>query len=335
MEEIQRYLDKYFENNKYIVSLEELYMLFEKNSLSLKQRKDILKQVYEYNKKVYILEQNKIIKLSNVKIVPEQEEITPVVFLPSETKEHDALDIEVSNYMLNIRKATTIEQMNNISLPKRDDPQFDNILSTIIINLYKEKVEIINAIRFQRENDIEIQQLFEEELENIDSRIEFLLDYKNYEDEEQQIEEDNQIIFLKNSSYEPFIFQNLKGYEEYYNSFLELINRIKIGNFKHMRNFTNNKIVNIIEVKAFKTRVLFTRVKDNIYVILAAFVKKCDTDLRHRHFVENVSQKYQIQKNELLTNLENPEFLVEEENWLHILTEMLNEKKKVKIHETN
>ena len=336
MEKINEFLEKHYKEEKYIVSLEELYLLFEQESISIKDRKDILKKVYEYNKLLQKKEQNKKTTLSKIKIKEEEDE--KVLDVPKiENKRIEPLSLDVSNYVAEIRKCYTYEELKNVVLPNRDDPQFENILSKIIINLYKEKVEIINAMRFQEESEEEIIELFEEELDNIDSRIEYLLDYKNYEDDEATVEEDNQIIFLKNSSLEPFIFQNLKGHEEYYDSFLELISRIKKGNFKHMRNFTNtnNKIVNVIEVKAFKTRVLFTRIKDNTYVVLAAFIKKCDTDLRHRHFVEHVSKKYQVQKNQLLSNLENPKFIVEEENWLQSLNDMLSEKKKVKVREIN
>lgn len=336
MEKINEFLEKHYKAEKYIVSLEDLYLLFEQETISIKDRKEILKKVYEYNKHLQKKEQNKKTTLAKISIKEDDDEV--LLDIPqSETKKIEPLDIDVSSYISEIRKCYTYEQLESVVLPSREDPQFENIISKIIINLYKEKVEIINAIRFQEENEKEIIELFEEELDNIDSRIEYLLDYKNYEDEEEKIEEDNNLIFLKNSSLEPFIFQNLKGYEEYYESFLELIGRIKKGNFKHMRNFTstNNKIVNVIEVKAFKTRILFTRIKDNTYVILAAFVKKCDTDLRHRHFVEHVSKKYQIQKNELLSNLEDPKFITEEEKWLQSLNEMLSEKKKVKVHEIN
>ena len=334
MNEIENLLSKYFNDNKYFSALEELYILFEENSISIKDRKDILKQVYQYNKKIYIKEQNKITTLSNIKIKEEDIEM-PIINGINEDRKTDSLNIDVSKYMADIRKCTSEEDLCYI-LPERDDPQFENIINTIIINLYKEKVQLINVIRLQSEDDADIQQLFEDELDNIDCIIELLLDYKNYIEEE-IIEENNKLIFLKNSSYEPFIFQNLKGYEEYYDSFKELINRVKTGNFKHMRNFTstNSKIVNVIEVKAFKTRVLFTRIKDNTYVILAAFVKKCNSDLRHRHFVEHVSDKFQIQKNELLRNLEKEEFLIGEDNWLEELNMMLTDKKKVKVHESN
>ena len=46
-------LSKYFNDNKYFSALEELYILFEENSISIKDRKEILKQVYQYNKKIY------------------------------------------------------------------------------------------------------------------------------------------------------------------------------------------------------------------------------------------------------------------------------------------
>jgi len=333
MKEVYEFLENYFSNNKYISNLDELYMLLEQQNLNLKEQKEVLVKVYEHNKKVQKQEINKSNKLLEISLIQDEEEIIEFS-KPKEKKNPEPLKMDVSEYLNEIKKAENEDEIIEL-LPKREDLQFDNILSMIIINLYKEKVEILNFIHSQQ-NMNEVQSMFQEDIDDIDSKIEYILDYKNYEEENEYEEKDNKIIFLKNSFNEPIVFNNLSGYEEYYDSFLELIDRIKKGKFKKMRNFTNNnKIVDIMEVKGFKTRILFARITDDIYVVLAAFVKKCDTNLRHRHFIENISSKYQVQKNVLLNNLENPNFMIEEDKYYQQLITMLSEKKKVKTNEIN
>lgn len=337
MKKIESYLNEYFSNNKYFSSLEELYMLFEQESIPLKDRKEILKQIYSHNMKIQKTEQKKKEKTIDTNSIKFDNSEYKIIGQKEENKNVQALKFDISSYMTDIRNAKTLQQLDNI-LPKKDAVDFDNILSAIIIELYKEKVYIINSIHSHDEKDLEIKQFFEEELEDIDFKIEYLLEYKEYEEYEEVnvSSQNNKIIFLKNSYNEPIIFQNLKGYEEYYSSFLELITSIQSGRFKKVKGFVKeNKISDISEVKSFKTRILFAKIKEDTYVVLAAFVKKCDWDLRHRNFVGNISQKYQMQKNELLNNLQSQKFIDSEQTHLYNLLEMLKEKKKVRNHEIN
>lgn len=328
MENVKKFLESYYSDNKYIFNLEDLYILLEK--LTLKERKEFLIQVYQYNKKL----QNQAVKVvkqsSNIPIIQEDE--AKIEFSkPKQNKKVEALNLDVSNYLNKLKSVTNEEEILNI-LPKRDESQFENILDKIIIELYKEKVEILNFIHFQKEDIINF---FQEELDEIEFKIEYILDYKDYEEENYK-SENNKIIFLKNNFNEPIIFNDLNGCEEYYDSFLKLIKRIQTGNFKKMRNFTNNnKIVDIMEVKGFKTRILYSRIAEDTYVVLSAFVKKCNTDLKHRNILQNVSLKYQLQKDTLLNNVKNSSFMANEKLYYDELIEMLSEKKKVKKYEIN
>lgn len=337
MDEIQQLLVEYMSENRYISCLEELYVLFEKNNISSTERITIMKEIYMYNKKIYALEERKSQELDNIKNYDKASVMTEKSSILTTSKSKkivEALQFDISKYMEKIKNVNDISDLEKI-LPSRDNEQFDNIVDMIAVGLYKEKVEIINLIHEQQEKEPFIHEFFDSELEDIDFKIEILLDYKNMlmESKENCTQNvSNRVVFLKNTFGEPMIVSSLKGYEEYYESFLELINSIVDGSFKNKRSFSNNsKVIDMMEVKGFKTRVLFSHLKDNIYVIMPAFVKKCDTDLRHRNILENVSQIYQIQKEELLYLINNEEYMIKEEGYLGELLDILKEKKKVNI----
>lgn len=334
MDEIHKLMDYYIKNNKYISCLEELYVLFEKNNISCSEQKTIMTEIYRYNEQIHGLEERRSYELDKIKnhksmVIKPIEEM--IVEAPKTKKNIESLQCDVTPYMEKIKNFSSIGELENI-LPNRDSEQFDNVIDMIVVKLYHEKVELINFIHEQQQVEKNIYQFFDDELEDLDFRIDTLLDYKNNMNllEGPVLESStNKIIFLKNSFGEPIIFSDIKGYDEYYDSFLELINLISIGDFRRSRVFTNNgKIVDMMEVKGFKTRILLSRLKDNIFVVLSAFVKKCDTDLRHRNLLQNVSYMYQNQKETLINLVDNEQFLEQEKMYLDELVEKFKEKRK-------
>lgn len=335
MEEILKIIDVHIKTNRYINCLENIFVLFETYDIPFSDRKDIIKQIDDHNQKLYSeekIKEDRIVKIGTMKCSVKAK-AEPIVEKPIKQKP-EVLNIDVSMYIIKIKETDDANEIISI-LPERDNPDFDSILSSILINLYKEKVEIINFMN-EQENRKEVESIFETELEQIDFKMETILDYKDFvEDIELPKETNNKIVFMKNSSFEPVIFQNLKGYEEYYDSFLDLLNSIIDGSFKRMKAFTNNnKINNIYEVKNFKTRILFSRLKDNVYVVIAAFVKKCDIELRINNFIKNCSYQFGLQKEMLLASLADEESRIQEEKYLADLKLMLSERMKVRNHET-
>jgi len=334
MEEILKIVDVHIKTNRYINCLENIFVLFETYDIPFSDRNVIINKIDEHNQRLYEQEKAKSKRISKIgPIKNNKKSKTEPMNERTEKQKPEALNIDVSNYLIKLKDANTLDEIISV-LPERDDLDFDKILSTILIYLHKEKVEIINFMN-EQENRKEVESIFDDELDQIDFKMETILDYKDYvEDVELSRETDNKIVFMKNSNFEPVIFQNLKGYEEYYDSFLDLLNSIIDGSFKRKRRFTNNnKINNIYEVKNFKTRILYTRLKKNVYIIIGAFVKKCDTELRINNFVKNCSDQLSIQRDELLAILDDEESLVQEEKYLADLKNMLSERMKVKKHE--
>ncbi|MBR2997721.1 MAG: hypothetical protein IKF37_01415 [Bacilli bacterium] len=113
---------------------------------------------------------------------------------------------------------------------------------------------------------------------------------------------------------------------EYYPDFLQLINSIVDGSFKNFKRFTgaNNKLKSISEVKGFQVRVAFSRIGVDSYALISAFVKKSDIDKAYvETLIKKVSDYYNI-KDSLIKNLDNEEFIKENNKNVSELYNLLN-----------
>ena len=90
--------------------------------------------------------------------------------------------------------------------------------------------------------------------------------------------------------------------KEYYDSFLQLLLSIQNNKFKNRKNLTD--IAKVLEVKNFKTRIIFARVGQAKYAILGLFMKKVDKDKVQRDFIVTRQEQFRCQI-ETLKNTED------------------------------
>ena len=101
-----------------------------------------------------------------------------------------------------------------------------------------------------------------------------------------EIEEpqENELVYLKSGTGNYYALKDLDDIpKEYYASFLELLVSIKNNHFKNRKNLTD--VSKVLEVKNFKTRIIFSRVGQTKYAILGMFMKKVDKDKLQREFL--------------------------------------------------
>ena len=324
-------INECIKKDEYFLRFEELYVYFDEFNISYNERKEILKQINEHNKKIYGKE--KEISREFMKLKNQSETIIKISTdfkISTQYKENkvEPLHCDIKDYFSKIKDCKDLEEIISL-LPDRNNVEFDNILSVILVKLYALKVEILN---FMKQYKDDVYEIFENDLNEIEEKIEIILDYKNQKEENNELTStENKVVFLKNSNNEPIIFQNLKGNEEYYDSFFELFNSIIDGSFKNMGTYkNNNKLNDLYKVKLFKTRIIFSRINENTFAILGAFIKKCDNDSRHRNFLQNLSLSFESQHNHLLEIADNEELMKFEEDYKNELVYMLKNKKKVR-----
>ena len=82
-----------------------------------------------------------------------------------------------------------------------------------------------------------------------------------------------------------------------------------------------------------KTRILFTRVDDNTFIIIDAIIKKTDNSLGYKNQLESRYKNYLQQKSYILKHLKDEDFILRQEAYLAEAKEMLGlepSKRKIK-----
>ena len=115
--------------------------------------------------------------------------------------------------------------------------------------------------------------------------------------------QENELVYLKSNIGNYYALKDLDDIpKEYYASFLELLLSIQNNYFKNRKNLTD--ISKVLEVKNFKTRIIFSRVGQTKYAILGMFMKKVDKDKLQREFLLARQDQF-LRQVETLKNTEN------------------------------
>lgn len=334
MENIERYLKQYI--GKYIDTLDDIYTLFDSEGISIEQQKQILKQINDHNETIYKGEKEKVQRRSveepiNSKTIVQAETENINVSSP---KEKNIIEIDISEYIMKLKKCRTLEEIIAI-LPSSDVPNYQHIINKILLYYYQLKVEIINFLNEEKVTEEEKIE-FEKDVNDLTTTINSIVGYTlqaSFSMTEDRKEDKNQLIFLQSEG-TPRIFQSMKSIDnEYYEAFSELLNSIIDGTFKGFKAFTNNEnITGVYEVRGFKTRIIFDRIDNDKFIILDAFIKKCDKDLRYRNNLTNIVSIYRREKESLQRLVKDASFIEQQQTFQKNLFEMLENPKKKVLH---
>ena len=216
-------------------------------------------------------------------------------------------------------------EINGI-LPKRTNKKYNDILLRL-------SLESVREIKYAR-SYLKTEDLSEEEKKELQfiidvetKKIEYLkskLLKKEDELVEEVEEEKNSIILVPNTFGNIRIIDELEHIpSEYYDGFRQLIESIVDGTFKGVKMLHLNNTVGVFEVKAFKIRVVFTKIAYNTYALITAFVKKTDTDKLYRETLLGKIRDYMLIEEYIKHNLQNKEFIAQNEQNLQLLWNIL------------
>ena len=293
---------------------------------------DKLDELIENNYKIVLSKTKKIELLSKREVIDEEDsidEISEDTIIEDDDSFVESIDSEIEEY---------VSFYNNL----KEDCSFEDVLAVLPVVSNNRYNEIV--LRLKAESLKEIHDLYElcsleeekddESLEEYFSAIRFhqrkmsLLDECNKtESIEIGEEHKNKLILCPTTGGNIRLIEELNHISmEYYPDFLDLVNSIVDGTFKNYKRFTsvNNKLQGIAEVKGFKVRIVFSRVGVDSYALISAFVKKSDID---KGYVSTLSKKvsdYYCIKDKLIRNLNNEEFLEENDKNVKELYDTLN-----------
>lgn len=198
-------------------------------------------------------------------------------------------------------------------LPKNDNGYFNDLIYRLIMESKREIAEWTNSAVGDAEslNDEDLAFYYDyiDEEERKISLLKKALTYKFDDSSDKEVTKNEMILVPTPNGNIRIIEDLLHISPEYYPAFLELVKSIEDGSFLGFKYITNDFMSGLLEVKGFKVRVLFSRLRDNCYAVIAAFVKKSDCDKQYRANLLNRYLNFKMHEDQILKQLDNPEFI--------------------------
>lgn len=223
--------------------------------------------------------------------------------------------VDYYNYLISsIDDCEDLQDQIESSLPNPNTGDYKTIVLRLKLKLLKSIKETADFISECREEfDDEDLEEYKEEIRLCSKKLEILKSESNEEVSENKTSTKNNFFFPISSMGNIRVIDEIekisKSSPEFCSEFLELFQSIQDGSFKRVKRFlNNNKLVGISEVRGFKPRVVFDRIGKNDYVIITAFLKKCDNDRGYKDSLELKIQKYMSQRDNIVKRLNNPEY---------------------------
>lgn len=223
--------------------------------------------------------------------------------------------VDYYNYLISsIDDCEDLQDQIESSLPNPNTGDYKTIVLRLKLKLLKSIKETADFISECREElDDEDLEEYKEEIRLCSKKLEILKSESNEEVNENKTSTKNNFFFPVSSMGNIRVIDEIekisKSSPEFCSEFLELFQSIEDGSFKRVKRFlNNNKLVGISEVRGFKPRVVFDRIGKNDYVIITAFLKKCDNDRGYKDSLELKIQKYMSQRDNIVKKLNNPEY---------------------------
>lgn len=216
---------------------------------------------------------------------------------------------------------------------------YDKLLVRIVLEIKKrldEALEYRDEVIASEEPDEEIGVL-DDIISDLTVRMELVKDMHDFGISTGNVDKEGcHFIFVTDSSGNAKAVEALKKIDErHYDSFLKLFDSIKKGTFKGLKYFNDNgRLYGIYEVRdnadEERTRVLFKRVSENYFVIIGAFVKRCDIGVGYISHISAMVTDYRNSLSNIRNHLSDPEFLSENLSSEIELYSLLSSTKKAK-----
>lgn len=285
-----------------------------------------LLEILNYNTRCASFTKKEIEKLKQA-TTPSDGKIN-VVLQKEEVKEelniatNNDFEEEVDYYLSDFRALSDDEIEEKISevIPSRKNDHYREIMMRMSAEILRD-IKEIDEIIISEKDEMNEEELNDYESEKALAKKKFELLSKrikksevNKELEEDEEGQDNTLLFVTTASGNPRVLNDLKDIpQSYYDGFLELFKSIKDGSFKNVKRFIElDALRGTCEVKDFKIRVAFVRLRKDRYAIISAFMKKSDNDLGYReplkHKVKDFKNRVKDRMKELM---DDPDYLEE------------------------
>lgn len=245
---------------------------------------------------------------SNMNTIPAMEEV-------KNDLDENTFETEYQYYwqeFMNIPVSSLEEEIDDV-LPEKEDYHYTDVILRLMAEVNRARKEIYEIFITEKDS-IQKDELdeFKKELSELNLRMSSL---RNCLLTEEKIVEENpilnQLVFVPTNAGNIRVLDDLKSIpKDYYAGFLELFQSIMDGTFKNIKRFSSNSsLQGMLEVKGFKIRVVFSRLVDNKYAVITAFMKKANNTAGYRNSLQNKVSEFHAIENQLIKNTEDEEFM--------------------------
>lgn len=261
------------------------------------------------------------------------------------TEENSILG-EINYYLSLVNKIDFSEEENlteriMMSLPSIKHGNFQTIIYGINAEILKNINEIKRFIEEEKENFTkgELQEFKDDVVENQRKMMlinKVINNPDTFEIETIKEETLNKLVFLNTTSGNVYALRDIKTIDkEYFERLNGLFNSIEDGTFKNIKYLDSNNpnVAGVTEVRDFKTRIVFDRLDSKTYAIIAVFIKKSDNDAGYLDFLERRVAAYREQKEKILLNSKNIDYMLEQQEILNQIYEKLGSKQLTEVTE--
>jgi len=219
-------------------------------------------------------------------------------------------------------------------LPAKNNGYYKDLIFRLILESKKEIADWrSSAIGDESELSGEDLAFYHDYIDAEERKISLLKKALIYEPETIKVEEkvDNELILVPTPTGNIRVIEDIQHITpEYYPAFLELIKSVKDGTLLGYKPLSNGVKYGLAEVKGFKVRIVISRLRDNYYAIITAFVKKSDSDKQYRENLMNRYLNFKMHEDSLIRQLDNPEFIDANKLQVEELYRLLGDEESVK-----
>lgn len=295
------------------------------SSLTLDEKNKLLKDIYVYNKKVYkeLDKQNKEYLKVLMESKIQKKEISINKFQNIKNKlsddkiynqtEDKALKLDISFYLDFINQVKDLDEIFLI-LPNKENDLYNDIINSILIHFVQDMVIIKKLMKETDELDSDMI-YYKQELNKIINKINYIKQYDASINSsfKSPLKKENHVVFLTTDNLKNCFMNDLiKNVDEhYYENIKQLLISIKDGSFKNVKSFVaDDLLTGVFEVRGHQTRIIFKRLRQDVYIVMQVFVKKVQNTHYYRTTLISRNSLYKLQEKSLLSKINDDKYLL-------------------------
>ncbi len=315
-----------------VVIINKLIKFLKKYSIN--EQKEILENILilsQQNNDNYLKE---IKKLQDLLEKQKPTQITKKAFIDEtkpKKKEKIQCNDNLKNYALDIQKIISLNEEQLLEF--LENTNSENIDYYILGLLNELKTYQMLGDEAYLIKDLEFLKELRETTAEIQQKISLLKAKKMNFNVNREEKKDTRIIFLETSSGRNYFFQDIVGLEAKYSSFSKLFHALKQNDPLDTKRFYNNlSLKNVTETRDVhnQTRIFFDKITENTYIIVLGLVKKETQSAGYYNQLLSRYKYYEQVKPQIITSLNNPDFILRQEAYLEEIENLLDLQSKTK-----